>query len=793
MGYAAINALGLIAGIGCAALVAVFLQYEWSYDAHHDDADRIHRITRDYRSSTYSTLPFENYRRADGAEQRSLAEALPQDVPEIEQATNFEIFRNESYVETASDRRFTTDRYVLTNTGPAFVDLFTFERVAGAPLHEALAAPYSALLTESSARTYFGDANPVGQTIRLDSLDLEVTAVVADPPPNTRIRFDVAAQVKRIPNWGAFHYVRLAAGADPEAVAPKVSDVMDRVNPARVQNDYVRTNQKGETLQALTDIHLGPRLLYDDTAHRDVRYLYAFALAALLILGITAINYANLSIALYAERTTEIGVRKALGARRGQVTRQFLVEAILLATACVPLGLGAAAAVVPAFNRLMNLQLAVGALVQLEVVAGMIALAVVTGAVSGGYPAWLLARREAVDLFERGLGRSGFSGRAGSPWRGWSLRHGLIVVQFGVLIGLGGLSYVVHDQLRYVQSEEIGLRTDAVVSLGGIAGDSTLYQNVRQRLLEASAVQSVGTGPVPGPAGNRVNYKAEGADVAYEDGFTSYVDVGWFDVNGIESPVVDAMKAEGPSAPERMLINEAAADRLGWSDPAGRTLVIDPNAAEPLRFAVAGVVPNVHLQSMREEVRPRFYTVRTVPGWAFNALVQFKPGRTQDGMRVLREVWTDLRPDVPFQATFVDDSLRELYDQERRFARLALFLTGLAMLLAVLGLAGLTAYLTRLRMKEISIRKVLGASTPSLLVLLNREFVVLVGVALVVGTPLAWWAAESWLSGFAYRIAVPLWIFPLAGGAALVVALAAASIQSLRAAQADPARILRAD
>ncbi len=312
LGYTAVNVIGLTVGLACCALVAVFLQYELSWDTHHEDADRIYRILRDVRSSTYSTIPFEDYNGASAAQQRALAERLPETVPGVEQATNFEIFDDPLYVRTPDGSAFQSERYLMTTMGPAFADLFTFELVAGVPLAEALTRPASVVLTRTSARQYFGDENPIGQTLRIDTLDATVRAVVADPPANSRVTFDLALQVNEMPNWGAYHFVRLAEGADPDAVMSQVSQVMNEVRPRRVDDPSVRQERKGERLQALADIHLADRALYDDTPHRNPAYLWAFGAIAVLILVITTVNYANLALALYADRNAEIGVRKAM-------------------------------------------------------------------------------------------------------------------------------------------------------------------------------------------------------------------------------------------------------------------------------------------------------------------------------------------------------------------------------------------------------------------------------------------------------------------------------------------------
>jgi putative ABC transport system permease protein len=596
-----------------------------------------------------------------------------------------------------------------------------------------------------------------------------------------------------MPNWGAYHYVRLAAGADPEAVVSQVSQVMNEVRPRRVDDPSVRQEQKGERLQALTDIHLAERALYDDTPHRNPAYLWAFGAIAVLILVITAVNYANLALALYADRTREIGIRKAMGGYRRQIAGQFLAEAGLLALACVPLALGLCAAVLPAFNALIETQIAATRLLQPSVLAAMVGLSILTGLAAGGYPAGLLARKRAVELFGRGLS-------SGGGGRGWSLRHGLIGLQFVVLIGLGSLSWIAYDQLRFMQSGDLGYQTAGVVELTNFqTSDSTEYLQLKRRLGSSSAIRAVGTGGAPGPGSSRQNVKTPERDVIYDDFYIEYVDVGWFEAMGLEHPVVDQMRRAGLSAPERVFINRAAAERLGFDDPVGEELVQEPGYEDGpypeggILHTVAGVLPNMHLRPMRQEIKPTIFRVFPARSYTFNAIVRFTPGRTDEGMQHVREVWSEIRPDAPFQATFLSDRVAQLYDQERQFSALAAVLAGLAILLAAIGLASLVAYLTRLRTKEIGVRKALGGSVSSIVALLNKEYIQIVGAAFVVGAPLAWLTADWWLGQFAYQIDLSPIPFLAAGMGALIVAVTAVSTQALRAARVDPAQVLRSE
>jgi putative ABC transport system permease protein len=783
--YTAVNAVGLTVGLVCCALVAVFLQHELSWDTHHDGADRIYRILSQYGTSEYSDIRFEGFRddTDDAAEQRALTRRLVEAIPAVEQAANYVILDDEQYVETEDGDRFASDRQLVTTTGARFMDLFAFERVAGASLTEAFRDPGSAVLTETTTQRYFGSgANPVGQTVTVGSSTVTVRAVVADPPSNSRLQFDLALHLKRSPYWAAHHYLRLAEGTDPAVITPQVTAVMDEVDPSRRDDDRLQ----GERLQALTDVYLAPRKNFDRGPHRDVAYLWVFAAIGGLILVVTTINYANLALALYAERRAEIGVRKTLGGHREQIAGQFMAEAVVLALGCVPLALFGAAAVLPAFNGLMDTSIAATQVLQPAVLGIMAALALLTGCAAGGYPAFVLARKQSIELFDRGLSAGGR--------RGWSLRHGLIALQFVVLIGLGSLSWIAIDQLRFMQDDSLAYQTENVIRLPGASRDTAAYAQWRQRLLAAPSIAAVGMGPDPRPRRPTGTFALSGdPDRIYEGGQVQTVDVHWFDVMGIDHPVAEAMKRDGPGAPQRTLINKTAAALLDGVDPVGQRWIADPGGGNYTTPPIEGTLPDLYFHSMRQELAPTAYRIHATPPWSTSILVRFAPGRLQAGMDHVRTVWGDLRPDRPFQASFMSNLVADLYEQERRFTTLSGVLAGLAILLAAIGLASLVAYLTRLRRKEIGVRKALGGSVASIVALLNKEYVQIVGAAFFVGVLLAWWAARTWLGQFANQVGVSPLVFVGTGLGALAVAVLAVSTQALRAARVDPAQVLRSE
>lgn len=788
--YALINAIGFTVGLVCCVLVVLFLRHELRYDRFHEHAEDTYRLLRQKRSNWWSTIPFPNYEHASAEEQRRLPRALSEQLPAVEAATNFWVGHHGDadplYVER-DDQEFQEDQVLLTTTGQAFFDIFTFDFRRGRP-QTALRRPNTAVLTASAAQRYFGTLDVLGEVIEVHlpagPQQVEVTGVIADVPSTSHFEFELALQVDRIPNWGAYTYLRLRPGTNPDTLVPKISSIMDEVRPQRVDDPLLRSVLKGERLQPMTAVHLGPRMLYDQKPHRDARYLWAFAAIGLLILIIVGINYTNLAVALYTERRHEVGVRKALGAQRRQVAGQFLAEALVLAGLCLPAVVLILEGVVPLFNSVMNTQLQNDIIASPLMLGGLGGLALLVGVAAGSYPALVLSRKKALSLFRNALSGGG-SAR-------WSLRHVLIVVQFVLLIGLGGVTWLVNQQLHYLQTKDLGFQTDGVVELRNV-GSVDDFKQLRRLLRDRPEVQAVGAGIGPGPGRFNVTYRARGTEAVRSDADYLYVDRGWFEVMGIDHPVVERLREEGSSAPSRFLVNEAAARALDYDDPAGRTVVIAPNSRHPERRTIDGIVEDFHFRPLYERVQPTFLRVVSEPPQIRAALVRVDPRRLSTAMDELQAAWHEVRPDQPFSPTFIDERLARLYDEEQRIGQLGMGLTAIALLLAALGLVGLSAYVTRRRAKEIGVRKALGATVTRILVHLNREFVVLVGVALVVAAPLAYWAADHWLQRFAYRIDINPLVFLGAGAVALLVALSAVSYQAWQAARINPADVLRAE
>ena len=786
-GYTTVNVVGMTVGLACCALVAVFLQYELSFDTHHEDADRIYRVYTEFREDTFSDIQFPNFNRATVEEQMVVPRRVADEVPGVEAFAQFAILPNPLFVEPPGESRFESDRQLVTNTGAGFGDVFTFQRVAGATVSDALAEPESVVLTQSAAAKYFGDANPIGQPLKIGlATTATVRSVIENPPANSRITFDLALSLKRIPRWAAFRYVKLAPGVAPETVQPQIESILNEASASN-REDFADGSLVGHFLQPLTSIHLAERMLYDRTPHRNPAYLWAFAAVGLLILTITVINYANLALALYAGRNAEIGVRKALGGHRGQLARQFLVESSLLALTCAPLSIGLSAALIPGLNTLMDTGISMLAALDPVILCIVTGLAVLAGSVAGGYPAFVLANKKTVDLFDRGLS----TGTRDT----WSLRHGLIALQFVVLIGLGGLSWIVYAQLDFMQNSDLGYQTENVIELTSVRADSSQYQLLKRRLKESPSIFAVGTGARPRERLNRGPCGVTELDVSFTGCDYERVDPEWFEVVGVESEAVQRIRKAGMNAPEKVVVNQAFADMLSSEieTPVGRGMVNVPDDPPDNPPPIVGVIPDLQTNSMRYEISPTHYHIVSAPRSAYQPVMRIAAGRTREAIAHTEAVVAELFPNAPFRATFFDETVAELYEQERRFGTLITILSVLAILLAAIGLASLVAYLTRMRMREIGIRKALGGSVVGIVALINREYVPIVGAAFLIGAPLAWWAGQSWLESFAYQIGISPWIFVVTGLGAAVVAVVAVSSQAFRAARVDPATVLRGE
>jgi putative ABC transport system permease protein len=773
LGYTVINLVGLAVGMGACLLIGLYVGEELSYDDFHAAAPRIHVLGIDneyFGRGTATSYP--------------LASALKSQLPLVDRAVRtYEV--PGAPVRTAGGAIENERRLLLAD--PAFFEVFDFPVVRG-DAEAALRAPDGVVLTASTARTFFGGDDPIGQTLAVEVEDsthmLTVRGVAENVPEHSTLQFALVAPTDLLPaeergsgSWGRrmFRtYALLGRAAPPDTVAARAERV-------------VRT-QARDRLPDRTYFSVPLPELYLSSEHSaegfrgQWRYLYIFGAIAIFILLIAAINYVNLATAQATQRAREVGVRKAVGAGRGQLARQFIGESVLLSAAALGLGLGFAAATIPAFNAVFGTSISIlgdGALL-----TGLSAVAFVIGTAAGIYPAIILTRFRPTQVLRD-------ASRTTTGGGGW-LRRGLVVVQFSISIALLAGTIVVYQQLGYVQSKPLGFDAGQVAALSLGEDVSVTNEALHRELRAHPGVRAVSVAnALPARLGVRIG---RDPDQISDEAETEKDRFRWVPITA-DTTLAETLGLRfiagkdlgSAGGPRRVLLNEAAARGMGWT-PA--EAVGKPFQAGRETGRVAGVVENFHVSSLHEEIWPVVIT-EGEPERRRLVAVKFASESVRSGVEHVRQVLAGLAPEDEFDYRFFDEEFDAMYRSEERLGQVVTAFAGIAILIACLGLFALAAHTAGRRRKEIGIRKVLGATRTNIVALLSREFLLLVALASVVGAPVAYLAMDRWLRDFAYRIDLSPVFFLGASALAMTIALATISVQALRAARTDPAATLR--
>ncbi len=753
--YAFINVFGLAVGLACCLLIALYVYDEWSYDRHHAHADRIVRLAMALDEMVIPATP------------SVLAPLFKREFPEVEQATrlyNFTMFGPTSV--RYADVAFNEPRFFFGDS--TTFDVFSFTFLQGRPA-QALARPNTVVLTESSARKYFGEADPMGEVVTMGGqTELEVTGVIEDLPASSHLQLDFLASLETRRGWRVLDdeswnsanfltYVLLRNEAAIASFQPKIEALIEREFGSQMRSTGFEVNI---VQHRLTDLHL--------QQEGAITYVYVFSAIALLI---------------SAERAKEVGVRKSVGAGRGRLVAQFLVESVLMVLLATALALLLAYVALPLFRELSSKSFAAEALFRPAVLVWLLPGAVLVGLLAGSYPAFVLSSFRPAEVLK---------GAFGSSRRGAFLRKGLVVFQFGIVVFLIVGTLVIDQQLRYVQEKNLGFDREHVVAL------PIRDQQVREQqatlegeLLQLAGVERVaGVSSLPGNMHSGYTARAEGMT---EDQAPHVVGViGGQDV--VATLGMDLLAGPGfPQSPgfdesqgHVFLLNETAAQALGWEPEEAIRRPLNLNGREG---EVVGVVKDFHPRSLHEPIPPVVLFIE--PREFDYLLVRLAPGDVTATIDAVAASWRRLFPDRPFDVVFIDQSYDALYRAEQRAGSVLTTFSFFAILVACLGLFGLAAFTAEQRTKEIGVRKILGASVAHIILLLSKEVAILVLVGFVPAAPVAFYAMEQWLSGFAYRTGVPWMVFAIAAFAALAVALLTVGYRALRAATANPVEALR--
>ena len=784
-----VNFLSLTIGIVVATIAVLYLHYETTYDASIPDAERKYRVGQNLRSQGYSMISFPSFYSSEAPEQQRQVDNFAA-VPGVRSALQFITFPEPTQL-GLNERKLIVEDLLQTNTPARFLDYFGFRLVAGDPTAFST-QPYTALLTEGEAERFYGagwrENSPVGQTLRIDTVNYTVAGVVADPAPNLHFDYSVALHRPRIDYWGSRTYLELEPGAEPAVVTDWINANLDRINTAKANDELFG----GYLIQPLRSIHLGSDLLYELKPPGDVRYLIIIGLIALVILLLTISNYTNLAVVMNVGRAREIGMRKVFGASRSQVAGQFLAEAVLLSLLTLPVVGLALWYVLPRFNQLMGTVITPELLT--DVLPALLGLGLLVGLLAGLYPAWYLARTQVQGLLKGRLG-----GDAGG---GVSTRNVVVTLQFVLLIGLCSLTLFVHRQLRYIQEKDLGYDRSELLYVA-VNADSSRFATFRNEVLRLPGITEVGSGsPMGQDPYNQLTYRLAGTDETFDDAYNIDLDYRAIRQLGVQTSIPELVN-DPTRAPARLvLINRTLADRLnnrfGLTDAEllGKTIVQEPEYVDEetgqvgFPYVVGGTFADVHLFSLREKVDPMFLTVTREPRYAYWASISFAGRPPREVLSDVRERYDALGFNQLFTHAFLTDNLAELYLEEQRISTLSTWFSVLAFVMAIIGLAALTAYLTSRRQKEIGIRKILGAGNGDILRRFNLEYLPLLVVAGTIAIPVAWWGSNRWLERFAYRISPDAGTFALALLIVIFVTGLAISLVALRAARAVPASVL---
>jgi len=769
--YSFINVAGLSVGLACAILILLFVRDELGFDRFHENFARTYRVVMETREDGAS--------RSLAITPLPLAPALRAEIPEIEAAARYsewDLFR------LGRDGTYFSEWLAFAE--PEFLEIFSFPFKAGNP-RTALSEGNSICLSETMARKYFGAANPLGRTLTLqDERDLEVTGVFKDVPADSHLQFEFLVSYATIRNdprmndWDSwsndYTYVLVPGGTDPAALETKLQAVFAGNVPAE---DAARTTLH---LQPLGDIHFSG-LGADIARTGDKVYLYVYPAIGALILLIACLNFISLSTARSFKRAKEVGMRKAVGARRAQIIRQFFAESTSLAFLSLVLAAGLVFALLPRANAFMRKDMAFNPLHDGGLILGLAALWLVVGAVAGSYPALYLSSFEPA----RVLKNAPTAGR-----RKARFRTATVVFQFAVCIALFVGTAVVFGQLRYMKNSNPGFAADEIVVLP-LEGSQAAgrIEALRNDLLANPSILSatVSNGTPAGHTRRREGFQPEGAAEGREKIFqvilTDYDFVGTY---GLKITSGRDLSREFPTdRDESVLINATAARELGWDAPVGKRLT--NGTGRTLR--VVGVVQDFHYGSMRTRIPAMMITL--YESRPISLSLRIRPGNTRRVLAFLEATWKAHNPRAPFSYYFVDEEFGTWYRFEERLGTTFTGCALLAVFISCLGILGLASFFAEQRTKEIGIRKVLGASVPGMVGLISRDFVKWVLLANLIAWPAAWLVMSRWLEGYAFRIKMNVWMFILSGAAALALALLTSGFQAVRAALTDPVTSLR--
>jgi putative ABC transport system permease protein len=777
-GYSSINIAGLAIGMTCCIFIFLYVNHELSYDRYHIDYQRVFRVAEDIQTKTAN--------RIYAPISPPAAPALKENFPQVEYAGR--LYKLEAGLVKYEDKTFyETNRYLADQD---ILHIFTIPFLKGNPA-EALVRPQTLAITERMAVKYFGTDDPIGKTLKINNQDYEITGVVGNPPSNTHWKYDFIISMKKyensrlMKNWHmttTYTYIKLAPDVDAKGFEERLRHIAHQYAGEQLKSWGVVYRF---FLQPIADIHLHSHLRYEIEPPGNPQMITIFSTVGILVLLIACINFINLATARSTTRAREVGLRKVVGGKRKQLIAQFVGESFVVALFSLLMAIWLAGLIMPSFNHLLGTNFDPSSLYQPPVIAVMLVLIFFIGLGAGLYPAFILSGFKPVSVLKASFS----TGSTKSV-----LRRILVILQFSISIILIISTIGVHKQLNFMKHQYLGFDKEQklVIPFKGLIRIEKTYNMIKDTYLKHPHILNTAVSShVPGEGVFNFSIRIPGEeDDKIQSMFFIYFEPDFIPNYNIKMIAGRSFNKEmRTDEGKTCLINRAALKAFGWRSPeqALDRILLSGDGGREIR--IIGVTENFHYRGLQHEVEPLVMGWR--PGMLSVMTLTVNTGNLGEILAFAKKTWKTLFPGFPFEYYFLDESFNNQYLSEERTSRLFGIFAFLGQLIACLGLLGLAAFTTRQRIKEIGVRKVLGASVPGITALISKEFVKWVILANIIAWPAAYYAVNKWLQNFAYRTTLGIGVFIISGLIALFIAVVTVSYQSIKAAAANPVETLR--
>ena len=785
--FSFINMFGLAIGLACCMLISGYLYQELTYDTYAANAKQLYRVNL----GTVGSVGTDSYPIVDIA----VGEGMKNAFPEIAAFTRLSNLAP-TFVK-ANDQQFKETNISMADAN--FLEMFSIPLLEG-DTKTCLTEPNTIVLTKAMAKKYFGDALALGKMLIVGDKTMKVTGVIDKVPGNSHFHADgfasmityTAGRQQTWSNVGYYTYLLLNKNADPKKLQAQFPQLVAKYVVPEIQRDMGVSMAEAQksvntflfTLQPITDIHLYSHTKYEREANGDINYIYIFGALAIFILLLACINFTNLSTAASAKRSKEVGIRKVLGSLKNSLISQFLTESVLLTTLAMVCALGLVFLLLPYFNDVAGKNITMMFYLNYKAIFIELLIALIVGIAAGIYPAFFISSFKILSVLKSNSSAQGSRSL---------LRSGLIVFQFFISTAFIIATFIVYQQLHFMQNKKLGYDKEQVLVINDTY---TLKNNLlpfkNQLLQDKRVVNATITSDVPVRAndGTQIYLKSTTGSEGHSEIHANiyHIDADYIPTMGMKMATGRNFVAGSKADSTGVLVNETAIHELGLdkTDPIGKTIV----RSGQREFNIVGVVKDFQYSSAKQKIAPLMMLLGNSNG---SVIVKVKTADMHGLVTSIENKWNDYHADAPFSYTFLDDQFAQLYVAEARTGKIFTSFAILAVIIASLGLFGLSAFSIRQRVKEIGIRKVLGASSGSITGMLSAQFLKLVGISVLIAIPVTWYAMHRWLQEFAYRIEIQWWVFVLAGALALTVAFITVSFQTVKAALTNPVKSLRSE